>query len=327
MARGWVGTFATPTRTWEVVPKLGWEAADRLLTAGRLTGSAADLGTGLRSALASRLAVLMTERHAAGLVRGYADLPEHAAIVRGRIDFAAATRRPTVGFAQVVDDFSSDQPWNGWPLAVAGRLLGGPLGPSSRTELQAAMDGFIGVRPHAQPAAHHLVDPRLAAYRPLLDWCGLVEQALAGGGLLVNLERLFEAYLGRLFARPHLGRVAVPQRELLVRERAGRPGVELRPDLTVLDATGRPVAVWDVKWKSLPNAGGPQPDDLHQALGYAAALGVPAAGLIYPGRRFTARRYDTPGGVTVTVATCRLIGDPGRVAAADERLRRLVMRK
>ena len=318
-ARGWVGTFATPGRSWEVVPKLGWEVATRLLGAGRLGDAGTDLGHDLRSALAARLADLLAERRAAGLVRGYAERPEHSATVRGRIDIPASLRRPEVGFAQVVDEFTADQPWNGWPLAVAGRLLAGPLDAGVRGRLRSVADGYSGVRPHPVPPAV-TGDPRLATYGPLLDWCGQVERALAGGGLLLNLERLFESYLARL-----LGPAAVRHRPLLVRGPAGRPGVELKPDLLVLDGHGRPTAVWDVKWKPLSVAG-PDPDDLHQALGYAAGLGLKTAGLVYPGRRFTRARYTTPGGVTVTVATCRLNGDADRLDRATARLRRLILR-
>ena len=320
-ARGWVGTFATPVRLWEVVPKLGWEVAARLLGAGRLGD--ADLGRELRSALAGRLAELMAERSAAGLVRGYAERSDHSETVRGRIDFAATFQRPASGFTQTVDEFTVDQPWNGWPLAVAGRLLRGPLDPTTRTALQTAADGFTGVRPQLIPPAES-ADPRLAGYRPLHDWCRQVEAAL-DNGLLVNLERLFETYLERLLAASLAGRSVVPQRPLILRGPAGRPAVELRPDLLVVDGSGRPAAVWDVKWKPLRPTG-PHPDDLHQALGYAAALGVRSAGLIYPGRRFTRVRYDTPAGATVTVATCRLTGDADRVARAADRLRRLVLR-
>ena len=136
---------------------------------------------------------------------------------------------------------------------------------------------------------------------------------------MLNLEKLFESHLGRL-----LGSRAETQAPVLVRGPAGRAGVELRPDFLIRDAAGRPAAVWDAKWKVLP-AAWPSPDDLHQALGYAAALGLQSAGLVYPGRRFTVARYDTPAGVTVTVATCRLTGDPDRVSLAAGRLRRVML--
>jgi hypothetical protein len=94
--------------------------------------------------------------------------------------------------------------------------------------------------------------------------------------------------------------------------------------LLVRDSASRPRSVWDVKWKSL--AHGPAPADVHQVLGYAAALGVPDAGLIYPGRRFAATTYRTPGGVRLRVVRLRLTGPPERRERAVARLARLLSR-
>lgn len=328
-ARGWAGSFRTPGRAWEVVPKLGW-AAVRRLSDGVPAGGGDDTPNpaALRSVLADRLAGLMAERATAGLVRGYAEAPEHSAVVRGRIDLPATARLRAggqAGFAQVVDEFTADQPWNGWPLGVARQLLDGPLDVATRAVLTTAADRFGDIRPRgAADRAAWASDLRLAAYRPLHDWCGVVSRALAGGGLLLHLERLFEDHLGRLLAVSHRGRRAVVHRPVALRTVGLTPAVEFRPDLTVLDPADRPLAVWDAKWKRL----GPTPDpaDLHQVLGYAAMLGVRSAGLVYPGRRFSAVRYNAPSGVTVTVATCRLTGDEGRVRRAADRLRRLVLR-
>lgn len=330
-ARGWAGGFRTSGRLWEVAPKLGWGVAERLIGMP-VVGPAADVGdefaAGLRSALARRLASLMAERAAAGLVRGYAESRERSPVLRGRIDFPAeARRRPTapLGFEQVADDYTADQPWNGWPVRVAGHLLDGPLPNDVRSALASSVRAFGDIRPRSSTDPDAFSDdPRLSAYRPLLGWCRVVEDALAGGAVLVNLEHLFEEYVSRLTDRPG-PLTAVAQRPLPLRGTAGLPAVELRPDLTVFDATGEPVAVWDAKWKPL-TAAGPHPDDLHQVLGYAAALGVRSAGLVYPGRRFSVGRYHTPGGVTVTVASCRLTGDPAVVRRADAKLRRLLVR-
>jgi hypothetical protein len=319
-ARGWAGTFRTPGRVWEITPKLGWEAAGRLLGEPAAGGGAGWGGDGLRAALARRLAALMADRAAAGLVRGYAEVRERSPVVRGRIDFPAEARRGSaaVGFAQMVDEFTAALPWNGWPVHVAGRLLDGSLPTDARSTLSAAVEAF-GVPPAANlgPVS---ADPRLAAYYPLHGWCRLVEEALAGGSVLVNLDRLFELHVARI-----AGPTVVGQRPLPLRGAGPLPAVELRPDLTACSPNGEPLTVWDAKWKPLTVAG-PHPADLHQVLGYAAAMGVRAAGLVYPGRRFAAGRYHTPSGVTVTVATCRLTGTPAAVRAAEAKLRHLLVR-
>jgi hypothetical protein len=148
--------------------------------------------------------------------------------------------------------------------------------------------------------------------------------AATGSAFLVNLEHLFQYHVGERLARPGVlrpGWGVTPQAELhLLAD--GAPAVTLRPDLLVRDAVGRPRSVWDVKWKS--PAHGPLPADVHQVLGYAAALGVPDAGLIYPGRRFAATAYRTPGGVRLRVVRLRLTGPLERRERAVARLARLL---
>lgn len=100
-ARSWVGTFRTANRVWEVRPKAGWEQLaflDRFdaRAGGSTTRDLIDGPTGLLSFFANRLAVLMADRAAAGLIRGYARQSGWSATVRGRLDMAelARTRPP-----------------------------------------------------------------------------------------------------------------------------------------------------------------------------------------------------------------------------------------
>ena len=61
--------------------------------------------------------------------------------------------------------------------------------------------------------------------------------------------------------------------------------------------------------------------DVYQALAYAAVLGLPTAGLVYPGRRFTAHTYTAPGStIRLQVVRLRLVG---RAAQRDRSLSRL----
>ena len=100
----------------------------------------------------------------------------------------------------------------------------------------------------------------------------------------------------------------------------------LRPDLLARDPQGRPASVWDVKWKSL-TAAGPDAADVHQVLGYAAALGLRAAGLVYPGRRFAVGTYTASGSpVALRIVRLRLVGPPERCERAVAKLARLVAR-
>jgi hypothetical protein len=311
-AGGWVGHFRTPSILWEVMPRLGWAAVERLLGSGEAADGVA--GVGLRSGLASRLAELMHERATAGLIAGYAERAVVSDMIRGRPDIPADLRRQAAGgpgLAQVVDELTADRAWNGWPLAVAHLLLSGDLTAAARQRLIMATGSFAGVSP-SEPPTDDSPDPRLITYRPLHDWCRLTTDALTGRSPLLNLSHLFEWHLARL-----LGPLADAQRPIRF---AGDAPPALRPDFTVV-RHGRPVAVWDAKWKPF---GDPTPDDLHQVMAYAAALGAAAAGLLYPGRRLRVRRFTAPSGLRVTLASCRLTGTPAQLRRSDQRLRRLM---
>lgn len=335
-ARGYVGGFRTANVRWEIRPKLPWDALPWLAAgvAGRAGDAAGpDYAAGLANLFAGRLAELVRARAEAGLVRDYAERETEDATVRGRIDFPRQARGPQQRFHLVTDEFTPDVVWNRVPLAAARRLLAVPgLAADARARLLDAVGPFAGVL-ETEPTPGELdrlrYDARTEAYRPLVGFCRLVlEQfgtpAASGSAFLVNLEHLFQYHVGERLARPGVlrpGWGVTPQAELhLLAE--GTPAVTLRPDLLVRDAASRPRSVWDVKWKS--PAHGPLPADVHQVLGYAAALGVPDAGLIYPGRRFAATTYRAPGGVRLRVVRLRLTGPPERRERAVARLARLL---
>ncbi len=96
---------------------------------------------------------------------------------------------------------------------------------------------------------------------------------------------------------------------------------DLTPDLTVFRHSF-PVSVWDAKWKK-PD---PTAADVHQALAYAAVLGVPACGLVYPGRRWKLQTLRAPSGVALHLLRLPLTDDPVRWAKVCRRVRACVNR-
>lgn len=335
-ARGWAGTFHTANRTWEVEPKVGWQQVGLLINGSVADDSdngetGPDGSSGLLSLLAGRLAGLMAERSRAGLIRGYAERADESATVRGRIDFPELARRPLAGgerLPQVVDEFTADVPWNQYPLTVARQLLARPgLSPVVRSSLAKTADGFAGVSDQTPTLPSLSPDPRLIPYQPLFAWCRLIQSTSGSGDgspFLLNLEQLFQTHItSLLLSHPH----AAVRPQGTVRLTPLTPDdaeLELVPDLLIDGPDGQPQAVWDVKWKRLSSVG-PDPADVHQVLGYAAAVGGRVAGLIYPGRRFTAREYATPGGrVRLRVLTARTAGTPGQLRRAADRLVRAV---
>lgn len=306
---------------------------------GSTTRDLIDGPTGLLSFFANRLAVLMADRAAAGLIRGYARQSGWSATVRGRLDMAELARAPSAPPGQLpveYDDFTADVPWNQYPLAVARSLLAQPgLQPTARAALSAAADSFVGVSGQKEGSPDLPDDPRLLPYRELFAWCRLIaadatETAGDDRPFLVNLEHLFQTHLENVLvasARAGDRRSVRSQHPVRLEPCDGRsPDLTLIPDLVVYGPDDRPAGVWDAKWKSLW-PGGPDPADVQQVLGYAAAVGAGITGLIYPGRRFTVRRYATPGDwVRLFLVTHRTAGDPARLRASADRLTRLILR-
>lgn len=285
------------------------------------------------SAYAVRLAGLMTERAVTGLARGYTERASQSDTVRGRIDLPRQIRDRGIivgPFHLIADEFTTDVVWNQVPLSAAVRLASIPgLDPTARTALDRALALFPGVTRRSFTAGE-LDAIRLEAqtepYRPLIDLCRAL-LAGHGGTFLLNLGHLFQAHITNLLLTPpRPARTALPDEPVRLTDRYGsRTPLTLVPDITVAGPERRPVAVWDVKWKHL-GPGGPEPADLHQVLGYASALGVSFAGLIYPGRRFSARVYESAAGVRVAVITHRVTGSTAQHAASSKRVTRVVLR-
>jgi 5-methylcytosine-specific restriction endonuclease McrBC regulatory subunit McrC len=346
-ARGYVGTFRTANVRWLVRPKLPWDALRWLTGVGPAAGagepSAAEWPGRLADLLAVRLADLLRERSGAGLMCDYAEREADGTAVRGRIDLPRQLRdlgRSPGLFRLVSDEFTADVTWNRLPKAAARRLLDQPgLSAEARAALADAAAPLAAVADTTPPATELdrlRYDTRTGPYRPLVEFSRLVlghrgpPGGPAGSALLVNLEHLFQSHVGDRLARPGAlpaGWSIEPQAVVVLSsaDPALAP-LALRPDLFAREPDGRPVSVWDVKWKPL-TAAGPDPTDVHQVLGYAAALGVRAAGLVYPGRRSAAREYSAAGSpVVLRVVRLRLAGPPAARERSEARLARLVCR-
>jgi 5-methylcytosine-specific restriction enzyme subunit McrC len=344
-ARGYVGSFRTATARWEVRPKLPWEslrwlAGVRSGPGGPPADYAGSVG-GLADLLAGRLAELIRERSEAGLLRDYAERRALEPAVRGRIDLPRqlrGTQTPSL-FHLVADEFTPDVVWNRLPKAAARRLLDHlGLGTKSRARLAdavGALEGVSDVVPSAEELDRLRFDRRSEPYRPLVSFSRLILGQSAPPGeaadaaFLINLEHLFQSHVSELLARPGAPRAGwsvESQPDVILSSAGALAPIVLRPDLLARDPQGRPASVWDVKWKSL-TAAGPDAADAHQVLGYAAALGLRAAGLVYPGRRFAVGTYTSAdSSITLRVVRLRLVAPPERCDRAAARLARLVAR-
>jgi len=255
----------------------------------------------------------MLAQASAGLLHGYVERELTDTHLRGRIDLPSQLRKPLrqpTLFDQIADEWTPDIPWNRLPKAVAVRLLAEPgLSAEVRNALERAVAAFAEVSDTPVSAVERTGmtwDARTEPYRELIDWCDLIGTE----NVLVSLERAFEGYATRAF-REALGEDVRPQRDVELRSDALAVGsrLTLTPDLTVF-AGPSPASVWDAKWKR------PEPTspDVHQALAYAAVLGVPVCGLVYPGRRWRTDtlRPDTGAGVELRLLRLPLTDNPVR---------------
>jgi len=337
-ARGYVGTFRTTNLRWEIQPKLPWSALRWLASGPSMTpgiDSGPAWGAPLANLMADRLAELLRERTTAGLHLDYVEQHTEDATVRGRIDLPQQLRdgvRAGTRFHLVNFEFTTDVLLNRIPKAAARRLLAVPgLTHEVRQRLTTALTPFDGVsdlEPVTIDFANLRFDARTEAYRPLIRFAQLVLGQSPRPGeesFLINLEHLFQIHVAEVLTdMMPTGWIVEPQAPILLAPDSPRlESLTLRPDLVVRDSHA-PRSVWDAKWKTL-TASGPHPDDVHQLLGYAAAIGVKTAGLIYPGRKFFATVYRPSGSeVALHVVRLRLVGSGAECERAAKRLAHLI---
>ncbi len=348
-ALGHVGVIVAPSCRLVIRPKVPLQNLFDLLDPDAevsVTEDRASLvpGSAALHFLASRLALLLAERAAAGLHRGYAERAQQGPFLQGRIDVPAQLQGGA-GRKDVIhsryEDFTADVPCNQVPRATAERVLRSPLlGEEVRAALRLALQGYESVTagPLGPDSFGATAPDRLTeAYRPLLDVCRLLAEGLDPGGaagaascpaFLLDMERVFEQYVTRGVQRAFAGRpaysVAVQPRFVASRPVAGQPDVEMQPDVTV-GRGGQTVLVVDAKWKRLKGA----PlvtEDLYQVLAYCTALGAGRAVLVYPGRRDRAWEYAlTRAPVIVVVRTLRVVGPRDALRRSLRRLGRALI--
>ncbi len=350
--RGHVGTIVAPHCRLLIRPKLPVRNLFFLLDPDASAPpeedrTTAGQGSDLLDFLATRLARLLAECAACGLHRAYVERPVQGPFVQGRLDLPAQLRDAPGRKARVHcrhEDFTADVPCNQVPRATAELVLRSLLlGEAACAALRRSLGPFadvslvsLGPDLFAAVEADRLAGP----YRPLLDLCRLLAEALGPGAtagaapcpaFLLDLERVFERYCIRHFAAAWDGRddergrwrVAVQPHLRPHPAGAGQPDLAMRPDM-MLECDRRPVLVVDAKWKRLRKL---ITADVYQVLAYCAALGVARGALVYPGRRNRAWEYRfTAAPVRLTVHTVRVTGPREACGAAARRWARAVAR-
>jgi 5-methylcytosine-specific restriction enzyme subunit McrC len=263
--------------------------------------------------LAQLFAASMRRLVRQGLYRRYVEVEERLGFVRGRLLPLEAIRsgrglhhRFECRFAELTPNVEHNRVLRAAVDVLAG--VGG-LSPATRARLSSVMTHLSEVGPlRPTDVVERLSFDRLNQhYRPvvrLASWILLRSSFKLESGrgsapsFLINMDDLWErnVRLALSEAGKQRGlRLGLQRGFALDAERTLRA----YPDVTLVDALGRPVAVFDAKYKlQSPEA------DIYQAFAYAKVLGLPEATLVYP----------EDGEVSPSVHTIRRDGTVVRVA-------------
>ena len=335
--RGYVGFLTGPTVRYVIRPKIPWPNLRLLLgLSSEAAGEAVEPEGGLLGVLATEFVERLEAVTRAGLVAGYGEVPAVSPFLRGRLRTAdqmrdAAARAFPDRFHIDEPVFDLNTPWNRIPRATAAALLATRLPLALRQRVEAVAQPLAGVVDAPLTEADFAAaraEPRAAAYRPLLNVCGLILNGLAGadplgtqgGAFLLDLGHAFERYLTDALQRAF---ALCPAWRVDAQPAFAVGPTALRPDIVIRDRGG-PFAVLDAKWKTAA----PDANDLHQVLAYATLTGAARVGLVYPGRADARADFRTPDGrVRVSRYRLRVVGTAAELAESVGKLARAVRRK
>jgi len=324
--RGWVGSIQSPDCRFLISPKIPLSSLSLFLypecNLHESSGEVAPaIDTWLLDLFAERLAVLMRDRAAHGLFAGYLEENQSGQTLRGRLDLAAQQRESIRGGQQlhgIADNLTVNVPVNQIPLALARQVC--------RTRLDGALQEWEAVTPMCGSVQDLLAGDVPAGYRPLLEWCRLIEDTLrpesgttAEVNVLLNLESAFERHLTRGTVEACRGSVVSVGVQSW--HHTQPPQFAFHPDI-VLSLSGQVVVVVDAKWKTL-NPVSLDAGDVQQVLAYAAALGALRAVLVYPGKHNQVWTYNLPHSeIRLEIRTLKVEGTPKKCQVALHRLGR-----
>ncbi|MFD6679957.1 McrC family protein [Micromonospora parva] len=229
-----------------------------------------------------------------GVLQGYVSVDESLPLVRGRIRFADQfARRPGIPLPVEVrfDEYATDIAENQILRTALRRMMAVPRLPAGARARLAHLDGRLdGVRvlPHGALLPTWRMSRLNARYAPALRMAQLVlryQSAEPGPGdvsmaaFVVNMAKAFEDFVTtalREALAPYPGHTDGQYPAHLDVDRT----ISIRPDVVHV-INGRPVAVFDAKYKlESANSGYPNAD-AYQMLAYCTALNLPLGWLIY----------------------------------------------
>ncbi|XAS69624.1 restriction endonuclease [Micrococcaceae bacterium Sec5.7] len=304
---GMVGSVRTPTVQLEVRPKdrLGLSRLLFLLSyagnQGFREGTVAAVeDRDLWSALAESLAQLAERALNRGVLQGYLTVDESLRTVKGRIRISdQISRRPgmLVPLEVSYDEFTEDIPENRILRAALERMGQVPrVRPevlSRLRQLKGKLDAVTRVQSGA-PLPPWRPTRMNVRYHSVLRLSELIlrnASAEAGDGkqqtasFVVDMARVFEDFVGtalREAMAQYPGEMRLQYNAMLNEAVRDSDRLTVRPGAVHL-LGGRPVVVYDTKYKASSDLGASLSADHFQMLAFCTALRVPTAWLIYAG--------------------------------------------
>jgi 5-methylcytosine-specific restriction enzyme subunit McrC len=304
---GKVGSVRTPHVQLDVRPKdrLGLNRLLFLLSYAGDQGFrddpvAATEDTELWSALAASLAQLAERALQRGVLQGYLTVDESLRTVKGRIRISdQISRRPgmLVPLEVSYDEFTEDIAENRILRAALERMSRVPgVRPevlSRLRQLKGRLDAVTRLQSGAPlpPWRASRMNVRYHAALRLSEVILRNASAEAGEGpqqtasFVVDMDRVFEDFLGKALRhamKGFPGEMRLQFNAMLNEAVRDSDRLTVRPDAVHL-LGGRPVVVYDAKYRARTDRGASLTGDHFQMLAYCTALQVPTAWLVYAG--------------------------------------------
>jgi 5-methylcytosine-specific restriction enzyme subunit McrC len=176
-------------------------------------------------------------------------------------------------------------------------------------QLLYSFDSISNIQTTSDDLAFLVVDRITARYGRVIEFCRMFMQGLAPDlhagkqeafALMFDMNVLFENWVASLLKpvahKHHLTlKEQGPRKYLAYRADLDKPVFQMKPDISLLDTTGRPVLIADAKWKLLaPNEAklGVSQADLYQMQAYANRYQVQNLMLVYPQQAGLKIAYD-----------------------------------
>jgi 5-methylcytosine-specific restriction enzyme subunit McrC len=304
---GMVGSVRTPQVQLDVRPK-GRLGLSRLLFLLSYTGDqgfrddavAAAEDPGLWSALASSLVQLAERALQRGVLQGYLTVDESLRTVKGRIRISdQISRRPgmLVPLEVSYDEFTVDIAENRILRAALERMSRVPgVRPevlSRLRQLKGKLDDVTRLQSGA-PLPSWRANRMNARYRAALRLSEVIlrnasaepgEGQQESASFVVDMDRVFEDFVGKALRQAMAvfpGEMRLQYNALLNEAVRDSDRLSVRPDAVHL-LGGRPVVVYDAKYRARSDRGASLSADHFQMLAYCTALQVPTAWLVYAG--------------------------------------------